>query len=182
MNTTNRKEIQVGMLVDIVSQKDKGTDRLTRGYIIKILSQANNKKGVKVELQSGDVGHVDHVVTKEELKMENFKFYNRFFFEKELYTVWDKKKKCFLAHPHYNQQRGSTELTALLFDSKEDAKQLLKGTPYDTPDYVIRPFGRKKHIVDLFEKQKIAYFRINGERKISFEKMKEWESYFRNMR
>lgn len=182
MDITNRKDIKIGMLVDIVAEKDKGKDVLTRGYVIKVLSQANNKKGVKVELQTGEIGHVEHIVTKEELRLENFKFYNRFFFEKQLYSVWNKETRKFLVFNHTNEALRRIEKTALLFDSEEEAQKFIKGSKYDTKEHIIRPIHRKKPIVDLFSQSGADFFRINATRKLSKEKLQEWENYFKNMR
>jgi uncharacterized repeat protein (TIGR03833 family) len=182
MDITNRKDIKIGILVDIIADKDKGKDTLTRGYVVKIISQANNKKGVKVELQTGETGHVDHIVTKEELRLENFKFYNRFFFEKQLFSVWNKETRQFLVFEHQNDAQNRIEKTALLFDSEEDVKKFIKGSKYDTKDQLIRPIHRKKPIVELFSQTDAEFFRINGNRKLSKEKLQEWENYFKNMR
>ena len=183
MDITNRKNIKVGMLVDIVAEKDKGNDSLTRGYVVKVLSQANNKKGVKVQLQTGEIGHVDHIVTKEELRLENFKFYNRFFFEKELYSIWNKQTRQFLVFDHVNEAKSNNiEKTALLFDSEAKAKIFVQGTKYSDSDHLIRPIHRRKPIVELFSQTNPDYYRINGTRKLSKEKLQEWEQYFKNMR
>lgn len=182
MDITNRKDIQIGMLVEIISNEGKRKNAVTRGYVVKILSQANNKKGVKVQLNTGEVGHVDHIVTKEELRLENFKFYNRFFFEKQLFTLWSKETRNFVVFEHYNKAKNRIEKTALLFDSEKEAKQFIKGTSFDTPDHLIRPIHRRKPIIELFSKTDVEFFRINGTRKISKEKLNEWEYYFKNMR
>lgn len=182
MEITNKKDIAIGMLVDILADKDKGTDNLTRGYVTKILSQANNKKGIKVRLNTGDEGHVSHIVSQEEVRLENFKFYNRFFFEKQLYSVWDKTTRSLLVFDYYNGNKGIEEKTALLFDTEAEAKAFIRGTAYDSKDYLIRPVQRRKMLVDIFASVGAEYFRINGTRKLSKDKLNEWEHYFRNMR
>lgn len=182
MKVFNRKNLQIGMLVEIISNEEKGKDIVSRGYITKIISQQNSKKGVKVRIHTGQEGRVVHVVTKEELRLENFKFYNQFFFLPYLYTVWDETAKNFLVFDYIPKNKTVPERTALLFESEEMAREFLKGTVYDSPSYKIRRIHRKKPIVEMFKKVSPDYFRINGERKLSAERLNEWEYKFKQMR
>lgn len=182
IDVTVRKNFVKGMLVDIIAEEDKATGKITRGYIAKILSKENNKKGIKVELTNGKIGRVQYIPSKDEVRLENFKFYNTFFFLPKIFSIWDNKEQHYLIIHHVNRVNGKIEKTALLFDDKEKAKEFIKGTKYDNKDFSIREINRKKPIVDNFKILEVDYFRINGERKLSFERMKEWENYFKNMR
>lgn len=63
MNGQNRSDIQPGMVVDIVLKADQSTGALTRGVVQDILtSSAFHPRGIKVRLQTGEVGQVQVVV------------------------------------------------------------------------------------------------------------------------
>ena len=170
----NKKQLQLGMLVDI-----QMNNTVKRGYITKIISQGNSKKGVKVRLHTGEEGRVERIITKDDIRLENFKFYNRFFFLPHLYTVWNRTENSFLIFEHTPAHKQVPEKTALLFDSEENAMLFLENTPFQPPHYEVRRIHRKKPIADLFQ-HKPDYFRINGERKISLDRLNEWEYYFKN--
>lgn len=182
MTTISKKDIQLGMLVEIIAKEDIGKDTVSRGYVTKIISQQNSKKGVKVRIHTEQEGRVVHIVTKDELRLENFKFYNQFFFLPYLYTVWDETTKNFLVFDYTPKNKTIPERTALLFESEDMAREFLKGTLYDSPPYQIRRIHRKKPIVELFHKVSPDYFRINGERKLSAERLNEWEYKFKQMK
>ncbi|MFC4812832.1 YwbE family protein [Paenibacillus sp. GCM10023250] len=58
-----RANIRPGLTVDIVLKKDQPTGRLTRGVVKDILTNSpNHPHGIKVRLQSGDVGRVKAIV------------------------------------------------------------------------------------------------------------------------
>ncbi len=59
---TQRKSIQPGLEVDIVLKKDQSTGKLTHGVVQNLLtSKANHPRGIKVRLQSGQVGRVQSI-------------------------------------------------------------------------------------------------------------------------
>lgn len=60
----NRKEVQIGALVDIVLKKDQETGALTRGHVKRILTNSpTHPRGIKVMLQEGDqVGRVQRIL------------------------------------------------------------------------------------------------------------------------
>ena len=59
----NRKNIQVGLEVEIVQKQDQRTSNLTNGVVQRILTKsANHPHGIKVQLESGEVGRVKHIV------------------------------------------------------------------------------------------------------------------------
>lgn len=189
MDGTIRKNIQIGMLVDIVLKRDQPTGKLTRGYVKRILtSSPQHHRGIKVELTgNGDsvnrIGRVQHIPTKEEIKLENFKFYNKFFFLKKVYSIWDVVNKRYFIMDYLNPSKNNQiEKTSFLFDSQEQANLFIKGTEYDSKDYSIREVNRNKLLAESFSKIGTQFVRINKDRKLSLEKLSEWEQYFKNMR
>ena len=64
-NTPTRSEIQVGKIVQIVQKQDQRTGDLTEGMVKKILTSSNiHPHGIKVELDSGEVGRVQSITSK----------------------------------------------------------------------------------------------------------------------
>jgi len=58
-----RKDIRIGVEVDIVLKKDQGTGRLTRGVVRDILTKsACHPFGIKVRLSDGQVGRVKKII------------------------------------------------------------------------------------------------------------------------
>ena len=63
MKNTLRNEIQVGLLVNIVLKKDQRTGLLTEGVVKDILTKsATHPHGIKVRLETGEVGRVKEIL------------------------------------------------------------------------------------------------------------------------
>ena len=63
MNGTTRNNIRPGMTVLIVLKQDQRTGKLTRGVVKDILTKSpTHPHGIKVRLQSGQVGRVKEIV------------------------------------------------------------------------------------------------------------------------
>ncbi|MBC6974716.1 YwbE family protein [Bacillus sp. Xin] len=63
MNGQKRVNISPGLEVDIVLKKDQRTGILTRGIVKDILTNSpSHPHGIKVRLQDGQVGRVQHIV------------------------------------------------------------------------------------------------------------------------
>lgn len=63
MNGTQRANIKPGMLVRIVLKNDQLTGKLTEGIVKDILTRSlTHPHGIKVRLQSGEVGRVKEIV------------------------------------------------------------------------------------------------------------------------
>lgn len=63
MDGKNRKNIISGITVDIVLKKDQRTGKLTRGVVKDILTNSSSHPhGIKVRLEDGQVGRVQHVI------------------------------------------------------------------------------------------------------------------------
>ena len=64
MNTDgrNRKNIQIGFEVEIVQKQDQRSGNLTEGIVQRILTKSpNHPHGIKVQLETGEVGRVKTV-------------------------------------------------------------------------------------------------------------------------
>ncbi|HEY9114285.1 MAG TPA: YwbE family protein [Bacteroidales bacterium] len=60
---TKRSNIQIGSHVKIVLKKDQGSGHLTEGVVKAILtSSANHNRGIKVRLESGQIGRVKEII------------------------------------------------------------------------------------------------------------------------
>lgn len=62
----NRKNISIGAEVEIVQKQDQRSGELTEGVVKKILTNAHNHPhGIKVMLESGEVGRVKYILIEE---------------------------------------------------------------------------------------------------------------------
>jgi uncharacterized repeat protein (TIGR03833 family) len=62
MEGTKRANIKIGAQVSIVLKQDQRTGDLTEGIVEKILTNSpNHPHGIKVKLDSGEVGRVKHI-------------------------------------------------------------------------------------------------------------------------
>lgn len=60
----NRKDIQIGQEVEIVLKHHQRTGELTEGVVKRILTKSpNHPHGIKVMLESGEVGRVKNILT-----------------------------------------------------------------------------------------------------------------------
>ncbi len=63
MNGKNRKDIRPGLEVDVVLKNDQRTGKRTRGIVKEILTSSSyHPHGIKVRLQSGQVGRVQEII------------------------------------------------------------------------------------------------------------------------
>lgn len=64
MNGTKRTNIKPGLHVRIVLKRDQSSGKLTEGIVKDILTKSStHPHGIKVRLQSGQVGRVKEIVT-----------------------------------------------------------------------------------------------------------------------
>jgi uncharacterized repeat protein (TIGR03833 family) len=62
MDATRRADIRPGIRVAIVQKQDQGSGALTEGVVGDILTNsAHHPHGIKVRLQSGEVGRVKQI-------------------------------------------------------------------------------------------------------------------------
>ena len=67
INGQTRANIKPGMTVLIVLKQDQRTGKLTRGIVRDILTKSSNHPhGIKVRLESGEVGRVKEIVEQQE--------------------------------------------------------------------------------------------------------------------
>jgi uncharacterized repeat protein (TIGR03833 family) len=65
MDGSERKNVRPGFTVDIVMKKDQRTERLTRGVVKDVLTKSPyHPHGIKVRLETGEVGRVKEVVNE----------------------------------------------------------------------------------------------------------------------
>jgi uncharacterized repeat protein (TIGR03833 family) len=65
MNGQNRENIRSGLQVDIILKQDQGSGKLTHGVVADILTNSQfHPHGIKVRLESGEVGRVQEVFSK----------------------------------------------------------------------------------------------------------------------
>lgn len=65
MSGENRADIKLGATVDIVLKADQSTGKLTRGTVMRILTNSSNHPhGIKVMLDDGQVGRVQEIIEK----------------------------------------------------------------------------------------------------------------------
>ncbi len=63
MNGSNREDIRPGLAVEIVLKEDQSTGKLTRGIVQDILTSSSfHPRGIKVRLESGEVGRVQNII------------------------------------------------------------------------------------------------------------------------
>lgn len=63
MDGTQRKNIQIGMEVEVVQKHHQRSGELTSGIVIKILtSSPTHPHGIKVQLEDGIVGRVKGII------------------------------------------------------------------------------------------------------------------------
>lgn len=66
MDGKNRSDIKLGMEVAIVLKQDQRTGTLTEGYVKTILTKSKfHPHGIKVRLDTGEVGRVKEILGEE---------------------------------------------------------------------------------------------------------------------
>ncbi len=66
MNGKNRSDIKAGLRVNIVLKEDQRSGLLTEGYVKDILTKSRtHPHGIKVRLETGEVGRVKEVLEEE---------------------------------------------------------------------------------------------------------------------
>ena len=63
----NRNNIKIGSKVEVVQRQHQRTSDLTEGIVKRILTKSpNHPHGIKVQLESGEVGRVKSVIIEED--------------------------------------------------------------------------------------------------------------------
>lgn len=69
MDGGKRIDIKIGAVVKIVQKNHQRSGQLTEGTVKEILTNsATHPHGIKVKLQSGQVGRVKHIIRKEKAR------------------------------------------------------------------------------------------------------------------
>jgi uncharacterized repeat protein (TIGR03833 family) len=72
MNGNNRKDIKPGTRVNITQKQDQRSGRLTSGVVKDILTKsAFHSRGIKVRLQTGEVGRVQEIVETNHMQVRD---------------------------------------------------------------------------------------------------------------
>ncbi|GAB3654384.1 YwbE family protein [Echinicola sediminis] len=62
----NRKDINIGDLVEVVQKHHQRTGELTEGLVKRILTKSpNHPHGIKVMLDTGEVGRVKNIIEED---------------------------------------------------------------------------------------------------------------------
>ena len=184
IDVTIKDNICVGLVVDIVEDKNRSTQIITTGCVKKIISNKDCKRGIKVELTNGATGHIKGIPSKNDIKKEAFKFYNLFFYKEDIYSLWDKSQNKFLIINRLNRLNKlnkNIEKTLFLFSSLEEAEKSIKGTSLDNKNISIRKIRRKnKSICTFFKNYDINVYYINMNKKLTNIKLEELEKRFKS--
>lgn len=176
LDVTVKKNILIGLMVDIQVSSNKNNEEYIRGRVKRVISNKDCKKGIKVELTTGAIGHIKYVPHKHEIKKDNFKFYNEFFYS-PIYILWEKKSKEYFTFTRVNSLTNEEENTLMLFTSKELAEEFIKKS--NLLNVSIRILKRNKPINTVLKDYKIDKYSINGNKKLSYDKMQVFEDYFK---
>ena len=66
LSGSNRKNIKIGVSVEIIQKHHQRTGELTKGFVKRILTKSpTHPHGIKVQLETGEVGRVKHVIVRE---------------------------------------------------------------------------------------------------------------------
>lgn len=66
MQGSKRSNIKIGGLVEVVKKQHQRTGELTEGIVKRILTKsANHPHGIKVQLESGEVGRVKNIIEED---------------------------------------------------------------------------------------------------------------------
>lgn len=67
LDPTKRKNIRRGLQVAIVQKQDQSSGELTEGFVKRLLTKSpNHPHGIKVQLDTGEVGRVKEIWEEEE--------------------------------------------------------------------------------------------------------------------
>ena len=179
IDITLKENIVPGLMVDIVEDKNKGSQEYTRGCVKRIISNKDCKKGIKVQLTNGAIGNVKGIPSKAELEKNAFKFYNLFFYN-NIFAVWDIKNNKFITLDRINKKSGTKEKIMLLFSTREIAEKKLENTKFIPPVYCVRMVRKKnKSINSFFKNYEVTAYLIDLEKRLSVDKMQYFEEKFK---
>jgi uncharacterized repeat protein (TIGR03833 family) len=63
MSGTIRKNIKLGIKVEIVKKQHQRTGKLTQGIVKRLLTKSSNHPhGIKVQLETGEIGRIKNIL------------------------------------------------------------------------------------------------------------------------
>ncbi|BBW98868.1 hypothetical protein [Geobacillus subterraneus] len=172
LKTIQPKHIRRGMVVDIVVD-----GKIQRGYVREVLSKGLTTRGVKVRLHDGKEGKIVHIPTKSELWQEQIKFYNSFLFG-PVYGYWNIETQQWDLLLYDNPYTGQVERTIVWFQQEQDAMSFLPRLPHASI-LSIRRLSKKRLYADQIQPLAPDYIRIDGQRKITYQRFREIEQLLR---
>lgn len=126
-------------------------------------------KVIKVELTCGTVGKVIKIITKDDLKTENFKYFNKLFYLKDVYSVYDNNNRTYKT---ILNKKGS--LCVVIFTDKDDCNSFINNKIGNKCSCA--KLNMNKNISENFHKiEHIDYIIINNEKIVEFKKFKALE-------
>lgn len=170
LDVTIKKNIKVGMYVELTSPNRE------KGLILKVLSRKDNQSGIKVELTSGVTGNIKEVYTLDKIKLENFKFYNRFIYEPFVYSIWDKETRTYLIINYKHHSISESYFSVFLSDNKEDILEIIETLKLDKKRYIVNRIKNKESVSKSFINiSDIEMVLIKNEKYLRFSKFLEIE-------
>lgn len=173
LDVTIKKNFKVGMYVEILEEK---TQKSYKGYILNILSKKDNQSGIKVELTNHIIGNVLEIYTIDKIKLENFKFYNKIFNTKTIYSIWNEKDKCFAIIDYCHHTINYTFPSLIISNEKQDIVDFINSNKLDVKVYKIRTLNPNKDIYKHFNVENEVMVLIKNEKYLRFSKFKEIEN------
>lgn len=168
----NKKDLKKGTLVEIII----GDDTVKRGRIHEVISKTTPKdKMYRVELTNGSKGKVIKIISKDEVELENFKFFNILFYSKNVYSLYDCDNQNYITI----SKKDSNLTNLLIFTDIEQARKTINKSQDKFGRCKVNKLHPKKRISENFKKiNRIDYVIIDNAKKVSFSKFKELEEQF----
>lgn len=62
-----KSDVKIGIEVEIVQKQDQRSGELTEGFVKRLLTKStNHPHGIKVQLETGEVGRVKNIIPEED--------------------------------------------------------------------------------------------------------------------
>lgn len=162
--TTQLRYFKIGLYV--VIETKNGDEK--RGFIQKILSKKDDERGIRVQLKTGEFGHVIEIPTKHDIERETFKYFNLLFHDK-IYALRHRKTKEWIVLPH---EKGRL----LLLNHQPNDERFHPQT-----DWHWQAISSQRQWATLFRSLEPEWVLINHERLLSFGDFQALEKRFKEM-
>lgn len=153
-----------------------GDTELKRGKIKSVISKTTPKDGlIRVELVSGDIGKCVKIISKDEIEIENFKFFNLFLHNKYYYSLYNnEQRQYFFLERTYKHNIKARNL--MLFSSKERAEETLNKSNHLKNNYNVVRLNPNKKLSDIVKDIPCHLLIIDLSKVITKNKLKELEN------